>query len=186
MTHGERAVDPDVWTVLSLLVSTVAMFAQLAQLKSSEPVRGLSNHSTSVAHEQIREELNAASRSCEKLIRLLSKSSGTNGHPLVAAFEFGYSQTFFAKPEFERYKALVTDIANRAGNLSLWTLHLIEIDPGFAAEVGNRIVVEIGSIQQRVNRLFRDRPTNEEVLDECLQMLKAFSLLLDRLEQGQN
>src|SRR5215213_3201621 len=97
-------IDPDVWTVMSLLVSTVSMVAQLAGLKTGKTPKGLSDQSTSLTLEKIRDELESAIRNAEKLIRILSNASGDGVQPLSAPFRFGKSQAFMDMTDFRRYQ----------------------------------------------------------------------------------
>lgn len=181
-----QPIDPDIWGALNLVVSTVAMFAQLAALKAPAPPKGLGQHSSSVAYEKIRDELETAIRNCEKLVRVLSDASGDSGNPLEAVFGFGTSRTFFPPSSFQRYGELVSQIGLNAGAINLWTLSLIKHDPGFAAQIGDAIMTETNNVQLRINNLFTKQRTNQEVLDECLLMLRSFSRLLGGLDRHRN
>jgi hypothetical protein len=186
VSDRQEAIDPDVWTVLSLVVNTVAMVAQLAGLRGNAAPKGLNFHSTGIAYEKIRDELENAIRNCEKLIRILSGARGETLPPLDAPFRFGQSRTFLPISDFRRYSELIQQIALNAGNLSVWTLNLIQNDPGFAEEIGNRIMMEAGNVQQRINDLFQKSLTNQDVFDECLLMLRTFNQLLGRFELRRN
>jgi hypothetical protein len=186
MTNKRIPVDPDIWTVLTLLVAAVSMVAQLAGLRAGQRPKGLRDRNTSLSYEKMRDELELAIRNAERLIRLLQKSSGEPVDPLGEEFTFGASRMLALAPDLQRYRELTQQIALNAGNLSTWTLNLIQIDSGFAEENGNRIMIDAGNVQQRINSLFRERHTNQEVLDECLLLLRSFNQLLGNLDQHRN
>jgi len=176
-------VDPDVWTVLSLTIATVTMFAQLAALRVSDKPKGLQFHSTNIAYDKVRDEIESAIKNCEKLVRLLRNATGLPSAPLGASFRFGASQALFTTSDFQKFVEITQNIALNAGNLSSWTLNLIRNDPGFAQLIGHKILEDVNDIHQRINRLYRDQINNEDVLDECLFLLRIFHTLLGRLDQ---
>jgi hypothetical protein len=184
--NSANAVDPDIWTVLTLLVATVSMVAQLVGLNTGSPAKGLRDQNTSLSLEKIREELETAIRNAEKLLRFLANAPGEGSHPLGNRFRFGESKVFLKAGDLRRYSELVQQIALNAGNLSAWTLNLIQIDPGFAEQIGTRIMVEVGGVQQRINDLFVNSPANQEVIDECMLLLRTFSQLLGHFERARN
>jgi hypothetical protein len=182
----EHLRDPDPWTVVSLVIASVAMVAQLAQLRlqsldTVRPQSGL-NQQTRIPFEKLKDEIASAIRNVEKLVRLLSRAGG--GAALNSPFVFGESQLMLDRPDITLYRELVAQISLNAGSLNQWCLVIIEIDTEFAAQIGSEISVKISSIQQRINDFFLKRLSNETVLEVCIDFLKTFSGILDRLEHS--
>jgi hypothetical protein len=179
--------DPDPFTVVALVVAGVSMFAQLAQLglqyKQSAGAPTIQANSRQT-FEALQRQIENAGKNVERLIRKLNQQ--TRSRPLESEFRFGAAQAFFGPIEFQSYRELVAQIALDAGQISTWTLTLIQIDPNFAAAIGNQILSNMADVQMRINRIFKDAPTNEAVLEEALFMYKTFLQILDRFDREGN
>ncbi|MCQ4189487.1 hypothetical protein [Methylocystis suflitae] len=181
--------DPDVWVVANLVVSTVAMFAQLACLKlqaKQNATSGLGNPHTMLVFEKLQDSIQTAVQHVEGLIRVLSRAGGDDVEPLRADFRFGAGRAYFDPQTFDRYRELVSQIALDASHVSTWTLQMIRVDPNFAATIAASIAAQCGSVQERINALFIGQHSNESVLEECLSMLRTFNNMLGQLERSRN
>jgi hypothetical protein len=185
MSEIREQHDPDPWTVASLVVAAVAMFAQLAQLgvqiadhrKSAVKMKPHSR----VGFENLRQQVESAAQSTQRLIRILGRAAEPS-HPLQDKFRFGVGKALFYTNDFQPYSELVQKIALDAGSISAWALNLIQVDPDFAGHIGAQIIAEMKNVSERINRLYVEAPKNEEVLEESLDMFRTFIRILERLD----
>lgn len=169
-------IDPDPFAVTGLVIAAVSMFAQLAalakQIDDGSPGRRLETHNI-FAIEKMGEEVENAIRETEKLIKLLARmDNGLGGTPLSAKFRFGEVEALVGVGEMPRYVENVRKIGLAATNIAEWAHSLIQ--SGTGEIIGKMLLTRVDGIQSRINRLFDLNMTYEDVLDECLQMLRSF------------
>ena len=105
---------------------------------------------------------------------------------MSAQFAFGSIRTFLPVGDFEQLKGLIANLSVDVQSIGMWTLTLIQADEAFATRIGNEISANIAGIDKRINAMYRESMTNEQVLDECMFMLRTFVRLVAGLEKLEN
>lgn len=183
-TRSPTKSDPDIWTVINLVVCSVSMFAQLASLKIEASSQSKLPVEATSAYENLRDALDEGLRDVQKLIRLLGYAE--NSSVLNEPFQFGENHALFTSARFSQYQQLVQKIALDAGNISSWTLTVVSVHPDVARTLGERIANRLGRINERINRIYRSNPSNEAVLEDCLTMYRVFSEIMAEIERFRN
>jgi hypothetical protein len=181
--HPHALDDPDIWTVISLVVNGVSMFAQLASLRIQALSTSVPRGAT-IPYENLRDAVSHALGNVERLIRILGNAE--NPQVMRGSFRFGENTALLDSNWFSQYQQLVAQIALDVGNISTWTLTLVSHHQGTAKMLGERIVDRLGRVSDRINAIYRSEPSNEEVLDECLRMYRAFVEILSEIDRARN
>ena len=178
------SIDPDIWTVLNLVISGVTMFAQLASLKFQVGATSTLPSDAITPYEKLRDAVGDALRNVEKLIRILGHVE--NPEILNGRFRFGENAAYLTSARFSQYQQLVMQIALDAGHVSSWTLHLVGHNPATAKMLSDKITDRLGRVSDRINAIYRSDPSNEQVLEDCLMMYRVFSDILSEVDRLRN
>ena len=193
----DRRLDPDVWTSINLVVNCVTMFGQLATLALQVKDRPELDHEpvppSQIPHhietnlEHVRDEIQAAIRYTEKLIRILSRAEAISGRsPMRLNFRFGQEGVLLNFQELQSYKDTIQKLALTSSNIGVWVLSIIQQSPEVSKYLGERLLLDRGDMIDSINRLYIIGPENELVLTECLDLLALFNQLLGKLDRFEN
>lgn len=178
-------IDPDPWTVISVAISAVAMFAQLASLRLQK-IEGsleLSSPSSVTGYENLRDAVENAERDISKIIRILATSKED---VLKRKFLFGESELWLDPAYFGEYQRTVGQLSLHAGMISSWTLQLVSMDATLVQGLKQALLARVENVVHRINSLHTGSRTNESVLDECLFLMREFIKILSGIDKARN
>lgn len=180
-------IDPDPWTLISLGVSSVAMFGTLAQValawKQNPPKEKLFKHPDPVPmRELLREAVESAIKDCEKLMRFIGKLADQPQDPLSEPFQFGQTTLLLELHALAEFDRLGTSLAHDVAMVHQTVMLMLKHHPEEAAKIGGVILEEVTDLKARVNGYFSGEHSNEQVLGDCIFILRTFVALLGRLE----
>ncbi len=180
-----EVVDPDPWTIVSVVINGVAMFAQLATLK----IAAKAGPAKQPRHQlyELKNCVEEGIKFTERLVKLLgSMKTSEGGNANDGLFEFGEVTAYLDREEFSRYINIISQLHLTSSEINSHVVMLVLQHPNTAIEIGSAISNENKNISKTINDFYRARPSIDEVLSECLRMMRSFERILSVIEGNSN
>ena len=125
-----------------------------------------------------------AARNLTRFIRLLARQNLQERNVLERSFRYGTTNMQLEYADFDAYHQLAGNLVNNLLEIQGASLGIIRHHPEMADRLGIAILEHFGSLPEIVNGFYLNDQTNGQVLDQCLELLRAFERILGRLTDG--
>lgn len=180
--NRDDKVDPDPWTMIGLVIGVVSMVGTLAQVALAYKTTPKNPFQPDGAElrESVADALDRAVKSAEKLLTFLQKVPDQN--VLDAEFSFAATTMMLTPEDLGRYGMIGHDVAHSVADVHARIDMLLRFQPDMAAEIGRDLLVTVDNLADRINGYYRNKRSNEEVIADCLLLLRTFITIIAKLD----
>ena len=174
MTSEDKYVDPDPFTVISLVLSGVGVLLQFPQTyaflkdkyNTSDPIPDTGQRDTHVT--KLHDALDDANKHIERVIKSIEKGAKQPNEEFYEV-KFGISLGIM-KLELNHqrnFQMELNHLYNKMGAMSLWANQIIGSDDELASALGKRLSEKCKDAHKTLNDMMRDGTTNRQILTEA-------------------
>lgn len=171
----DKYIDPDPFTVVSLVLSGVGVLLQFPQTytffknkyDTAKPIEDKGRRETSITN--LDNSLADALVQIDRVIRSIDKGAKQPDEEFYEV-KFGISLGIM-KLELRHHRQFKSDLSslyNKMGAMSLWANHIISSDDELASALGKRLSEKCVDAHKRLNEMMRSGATNREILTEAM------------------
>lgn len=186
-------IDPDPFTVISLVLSGVGVLLQLPHtyefLKDKFPngssLEGASNSTTMITN--LENSIDEASMMLNRVIKSIERGSKSPNEEFYE-MKFGISLGIM-KLEASHQKTFSNDLVmlySKMSALSLWSNHIIRADDALTSELGRRLSEKCEDAHVKLNKMMTNGAKNGEILAEARYIFESMKSILSDMSQTGN
>lgn len=188
-----RFVDPDPFTVISLVLSGAGVLLQLPQayqqlkdkFKSGDTVKLNANQETILDH--FDDELRNAQQLLDRVIKSIDRGSAAPEEEFYNV-KFGISLSIM-KLDVARQKSFTRDLSSlyqKMGAVSSWANTIIGGHDQLASKLGHMLSERCEDAHTKLNKMMADGATNGQILAEAKYIFTSMQTCLDEISKNGN
>jgi len=184
-SKNKEFIDPDPFTIMSLLLSGVGVLLQFVQVHKSNAVAQepsnfsiTPNRETNLTH--LSDALTDARRMLDRVIKEIDRGSNNPDEEFYET-KFGLSLGIM-KLELTHHKLFQNNLAQlftKMGALSTWSNNIIGNDDELANELGQMITTKCNEAHIQLNQMIQSGATNGQILAEAKYIFDQVTSVLD-------